>query len=91
MPTAPAKAVGRPGPNSSRAPLSLRQETFCQYYLTQPSGSLASVLAGNLAKNAHFQASRMQTKANILRRFAELGHYRGIIYEKGVRALFAGA
>ncbi len=70
MPTAPAKDVARPGPANPRAPLTPRQEAFCQPCLTRPTRTLAAVLAGYSTKNAGFQASRMPTKANVLRRVA---------------------
>ncbi len=61
--------------------LSDRQEAFCQHYLTEPSGTRAAILAGFSQKSATSQASRMLTKANILRRIAELRHDRQIVYE----------
>lgn len=82
MPTpSPAKPSSRPLPDNPRAPLTPRQEAFCQHYLSQPTGTLAAVLAGYSPKNARFQASRMLTKANILKRLAELRHDRRIVYE----------
>lgn len=58
-----------------------RQEAFCQLYLTEPSGTRAAVKAGFSTKTAASQASRMLTKANILRRIAELRHDRQIVYD----------
>lgn len=83
----PAKSSTRPLPDNPRAPLTPRQEAFCQYYLTQPTGTLAAVLAGYSPKNARSQASRMLTKANILRRVAELRHDRGVVYQPDPDAL----
>ena len=86
-PDAPAEPATRPLPDNPQAPLTPRQEAFCEYYLTQPTGTLAAVLAGYSPKNARFQASRMLTRANILRRVAELRHDRGIVYQQDADAL----
>lgn len=72
-----ARHGGDPAPGTALTP---RQEAFCRYYLTEPSGTRAAIKAGYSDRGADVQASRLLGNARVLQKIAALRRTHAISY-----------